>query len=444
METYLYNGGGIKAMFNRKKKREERFFNDNFLTVKMEIDSNSELLHQIRMIDLKNEDLQRLRTLKPFIEKNIDLIVDRFYKNLETESSLVDIINLNSSVERLKKTLKVHIVEMFSGQIDEAYTKKRLIIAHVHVRIGLKSKWYMAAFEDILLTMINIIEENISRKDETILAIRTVSKILSLEQQLVLEAYEEEEQRIRQAVEKEKQAIQYSVTNTSENLAAVSEETHASFEGIISQSNEITVLAEQGSVLSESAKEKAERGKLEMNKLAMNVEGVSTYIEEVKEDVNQLTETMKQMQEIIKLVTDIAEQTNLLSLNASIEAARAGDVGRGFAVVAEEVRKLSDETKEAVFNVSDLIKNTNVQVGKLTSGLESMRTDILRGNDYSVETEEYFKEIVSMMNQTNEQNNQIAVELKSFVENINEIGLAFSEVAESADGLTRVAQELNN
>ena len=96
------------------------------------------------------------------------------------------------------------------------------------------------------------------------------------------------------------------------------------------------------------------------------------------------------------------------------------------------------------FNVADLIKNTNVQVGKLTSGLETMRTDILRGNDYSVETEEYFKEIVGMMNKTNEQNNQIAIELKSFVENINEIGAAFSDVAESADGLTRMAQELND
>lgn len=431
-------------MFSRKKNQEERFFHENFSTVKIDIHSNSELNNQITMIDIKNEDLHILRTLKPLIEKNIDLIIDRFYKNLENESSLVHIINSNSSVERLKRTLKVHIVEMFSGQIDEAYTEKRLIIAHVHVRIGLKSKWYMAAFEDILLSIINIIEENIPRRDETILAIRTVSKILSLEQQLVLEAYEEEEQRIRHAADKEKQAMQLNVTSTSENLAAISEETHASFVEIVSQTDEIATLAEQGSTLSESAKEKAERGKQEMNKLAMNMEGVSTFIEEIKEDVNQLIVTMGQMQEIIKLVTGIAEQTNLLSLNASIEAARAGEAGRGFAIVATEVRKLSDETKEAVFNVADLIKNTNEQVGKVTSGLESMRADILKGNDYSVETEEYFKEIVGMMNETNEQNNKISIELQSFVENINEIGTAFSDVAESADGLTRMVQEIND
>ena len=64
---------------------------------------------------------------------------------------------------------------------------------------------------------------------------------------------------------------------------------------------------------------------------------------------------------IINIIADISEQINLLSLNAAIEAARAGDAGKGFAVVANEIKKLADQTKRSSIKIHDIINNVKIK-----------------------------------------------------------------------------------
>ncbi len=77
-----------------------------------------------------------------------------------------------------------------------------------------------------------------------------------------------------------------------------------------------------------------------------------------------LEHTSQQIHQIVSIVTSIAEQTNLLALNASIESARAGEHGKGFAVVAQEVRKLAEETKKSIANISTFIGDIQKQIEK--------------------------------------------------------------------------------
>ncbi|MBZ0314215.1 methyl-accepting chemotaxis protein [Clostridium butyricum] len=97
-------------------------------------------------------------------------------------------------------------------------------------------------------------------------------------------------------------------------------------------------------------------------------------IEESNEKMNEMVKAMEEIdnssrniREIINTIASISEQTNLLALNAAIEAARAGESGKGFAVVAEEVRKLAEESSQAVKDTAELIESSikSVEKGKI-------------------------------------------------------------------------------
>lgn len=432
-------------MIFKRTKQENSYFNFDQGKGNISITKGSEIERQILMIDLTEKDLQIINAIQPFVIEKIDLIADRFYKNLEKEPSLLKIINDNSSIEKLKKTLRQHIVEMFNGRIDAAFTDKRIKIAHMHVRIGLQTKWYMCAFQDLFLALMDIIQQNMMNKEDCFLAIRAVSKIINLEQQLVLEAYDTESIRLKEAIaiEEQKRSVRKNVAKASQNLAAISEQTNASFQQLIAQSNEIVSLAKNGTSLSLSAQERAEKGKEHMHQQTLNMSNIYSAVDNISNDVHLLLEISNKMQEIVGIVTGIADKTNLLSLNAAIEAARAGESGRGFAVVAEEVRKLAEQTKNSVSKVSSLIQNTQKQVEDLTKSLEKIKTEVNNGHQNMQETEKHFEQILDTMAKTMDQNNKIETELISFVNVVNELGKAFEEVSHSADQLTMITKEMN-
>ncbi|GEQ18834.1 MULTISPECIES: methyl-accepting chemotaxis protein [Clostridium] len=101
---------------------------------------------------------------------------------------------------------------------------------------------------------------------------------------------------------------------------------------------------------------------------------LGVQIEESNEKMNEMVKAMEEIdnssrniREIINTIASISEQTNLLALNAAIEAARAGESGKGFAVVAEEVRKLAEESSQAVKDTAELIESSikSVEKGKI-------------------------------------------------------------------------------
>lgn len=429
-------------LFNKRNKKATTIIlkqEDCELT----INQSKEIETQIQMIGLTLGDLIIIKSLQPFVVANIDFIVEKFYKNLGYEASLVKTIHNNSSIERLKKTLRQHITEMFNGQIDETFLKKRINIARMHVKIGLQTKWYMCAFQDLFLSLTDLIEEHVQLKEEYFLAIKAVSKLLNLEQQIVLEAYDVETDRLKNEMEEKKSLLNETITSASQELATIADQTNASFQQLNAQSHEIVFLSNAGTELSTLAEDRATQGKDQVLKQSTNMSNIHQSVDEISVDAQALLNISKDMQEIVNMVNGIADQTNLLALNASIEAARAGEHGRGFSIVAGEVQKLSEETKKSVSNVATLILNTHTQINHLTHSLEKIRTEVTDGNDNMQETKNHFEQILKVMEETKLQNKQIHDKLSSFQKVLAELGGSFEDVTLSADRLAHITQEMN-
>ncbi|WP_052343585.1 protoglobin domain-containing protein [Bacillus massiliigorillae] len=241
----------------------------------------SEFEKQLQMIDFSLEDLVLIRRLQPLVNQKIDIIIARFYQNLEKQPLLYQIINDHSSLAKLKNTLKRHITEIFNGIIDNDYITKRIQIAHIHVKIGLPTKWYMCAFQDLFLSLITIIENNSANKEECVRTLSAVSKILNLEHQLVVEAYNQEAERIKMKIEEQKHNIREQVASASENLAAISEQTSASFNQLHLQSTELVSSANSGAELSLFAEKRALQGKEQIQEQTMSMDNINDSVNDI-------------------------------------------------------------------------------------------------------------------------------------------------------------------
>lgn len=172
------------------------------------------------------------------------------------------------------------------------------------------------------------------------------------------------------------------VSNISEHSYAVSEEIAAtmleiergaivqedsvikSLEFMNNLSDEINAVNEKAQNVSrylENTKKVQESALESVEDLNLRVNESNRVSFKITEEINSLNYEVKNIRDIINIIADISEQINLLSLNAPIEAARAGDAGKGFAVVANEIKKLADQTKRSSIKIHDIINNVKIK-----------------------------------------------------------------------------------
>lgn len=263
------------------------------------------------------------------------------------------------------------------------------------------------------------------------------------------------------------------IGNGIQDSSATSEEISASIEEVNTSINELSNKAVEGSNNASKFKEKAKYIKQEGK---TSIEYIQKLYQEKEISMLKAIEAGKVV-ENIKVMADtiasISAQTNLLALNAAIEAERAGDQGKGFAVVAEEVRKLAEQSSNAVANIQDTILKVQEAFKNLSStgnqvlqfikeevnsqfiSFQNMGDEYYHDSDYvnkmSEEIAAFSEQLAAIINQLSEAVQIMAVNTQNSSEdverikgNIDKNTKAMGQISVSSQCQSEMAQKLND
>ena len=138
------------------------------------------------------------------------------------------------------------------------------------------------------------------------------------------------------------------------------------------------------------------------NAVKRTMEGMGTireHIQETSKRIKRLGESSQEIGDIVELINDIAEQTNILALNASIQAAMAGEAGRGFAVVADEVQRLAERSANATKQIEALVKAIQADTNEAVISMEKSTSGVVNGTRLAEDAGSALEEIESVSEQ---------------------------------------------
>lgn len=170
---------------------------------------------------------------------------------------------------------------------------------------------------------------------------------------------------------------------------------------------------------------------------------IAKAVQDSAEIVRELGENSKEIGSIVEAISNIAGQTNLLALNAAIEAARAGEQGRGFAVVADEVRKLAEESQNAVEKIGAIIQTIQVTTENAVEAMEFGRSRVEQGRGNVETTGVSFQEIVSMIRTAEENSLTVMKVISNLTEPMKNIVERTEKAADMSDEIVKEVETIS-
>ncbi|MBV8605440.1 MAG: hypothetical protein JO224_12200 [Pelomonas sp.] len=438
---------------------------------------------RMRFVGFTPTDAAELRDTWPIVEPHVVRIVDAFYANISNHSQLLNIIrDAGSSVERLKTKQRTYLAEMFGGEYGEAYCQHRLVIGVVHTRIGLGPQWFLGGYALYTRMIVPLIlQHHFWDRSRAARKLEALYKIVALDSQLVLDTYfhgvtaelsgalhdytafvdrvalghlgarvelpsdpdlarlgvrlnemttslREMTQRTSKAgqglstvVGDMLEAVSVQSAATSEQAAAINETT-STLEEIRAISRQTQEKAEALGATAERTRSEGERGAEIVARAVADMELVRTQVNDIADKILALSEQTHQIGEITATVNGLAQQLKMLSLNASIEAAKAGDAGRGFAVVAAEVKELAEQSQQATVQVNAILQDIQRATDKAVMVTEEGSKGVDRGT-------QLIQQLGGSMQSLTEAIREAAVSSQQIVTAVRQKGIGIDQIA---------------
>jgi methyl-accepting chemotaxis protein WspA len=228
------------------------------------------------------------------------------------------------------------------------------------------------------------------------------------------------------ATARQQEVMATEVATTTLEIGATSKEISATSKELVRTMSDVSRVADQSAALAGS-------GQTGLTQMEETMRQIIAAAGSVNAKLTVLNEKAANIGQVVTTITKVADQTNLLSLNAAIEAEKAGEYGRGFAVVATEIRRLADQTAVATYDIEQMVKEIQSAVSAGVMSMDKFSEEVRRGMQ-SVE------QIGTQLSQIIQQVQALAPRVESVNEGMQAQTTGAEQISEALTQLSSAAQ----
>jgi methyl-accepting chemotaxis protein WspA len=229
------------------------------------------------------------------------------------------------------------------------------------------------------------------------------------------------------ATAREQQATASEIATTTTQIGATSREISATSKKLVGTMNDVAAVADQSAVL-------AGQGQNGLTHMVETMRRVMEAAGSINAKLAVLSDKAGNISQVVTTITRVADQTNLLSLNAAIEAEKAGEYGRGFAVVATEIRRLADQTAVATYDIDQMVKEIQSAVVAGVMGMDKFSEEVRRGM-------QEVQEVGSQLSQVIQHVQALAPRVESVNEGMEAQASGAEQITQALTQLSEAAQQ---
>jgi methyl-accepting chemotaxis protein WspA len=227
------------------------------------------------------------------------------------------------------------------------------------------------------------------------------------------------------------------VAATTSEIGATSKEISTTSKELVQTIKEIAAVAEQTAAL-------AGNGQAGLSRMKTTMQQVMEASASINARLGTLSEKAGNIGTVVTTITKVADQTNLLSLNAAIEAEKAGDYGRGFSVVAAEIRRLADQTAISTGDIEQMVKEMQSAVAAGVMGMDKFSEEVHRGGEMVRQVSEELSQIIHHVQALTPNFESVSEGMQSQSQGAQQISDALSQLSEASKQTVESLRQSNS